>query len=1062
MCAGMAARAELPPSAPARTVVDAILARADGPRGDAVALRWIAAAPAGGQRCVDVTYRALVHAACTAAAHFPPLSSDGTGGSARAGASSSSPVSSPSSAAAAAATATAATASPPCIGVMVEEGPALAVLELAVMVAGHALVPLSAHDPPSRLRCMLEDADVRAAVAPDAAAARRLREAQVSPFPILLAADVVDSASLETGRGDNGATGNNDTTASRPTPPPMQRPRPAAAAVSHVFFTSGSTGKPKGCLATHAALLSYCQAKNTAHDVDANSVVFVASPHTFDPSLGDFFATWVAGGTAACAPRADTFAALGRCLVASKCTHCLTTPALLGTMPAGPPPGLRLQVVALGGEATSRALLSAWAPHVDRILNTYGTTECVVYQTVAVLHDAMDHNTIATTADPRRLGRPLAGNTLHFVAEPGDDPAKLAVEGSGELAELWIGGAQVGLGYLNRPELTRARFQFHHPPPPLPPPPAPTLPGGGGGGGGGELFQQPSTAPVLQPLFRTGDVVKMAPGGALLLGRRDAQVKLNGQRVELGEVEAALLRAAGPGLLQSAAAVVLKPASAGSKIAARLVAWCVPGWTEGVGDATAASSRGGGRRPDIEVPALYHDALRWLAARELPLHMVPSQLGFLASLPLTGTGKVARRPLLRRGGPVPPCVSAAADAAPTQETHGPVAEAVGRIWSEVLGLPPRLHVDGEVHRVHFVEMGGDSLAALRACQRLSALIAEAAPAGSGGTDHDTTTTFAGEAMGCLGPAELLKRPRLADYVRYLRQEVECWPASLVEKDAGESGESGGEQKGAKDKDSGDGVGGDEGLRLLYGAAAAGAAHLVSRLLAYGLPVEGGSCSLTPLHAACANGHAEAVRALLAAGALCNAPNSHGATPLLLASGAAAPGKAAGKKAKALSGSAGVLSLVSCLLEAGASLAQTDSSGQSVLHAAARSGQSRAVLNALLQGVRSQTGSRARALRAKGPMPLWKDKWGRTPLHWAAVNGHRGCCAYLLRECESAGAESAKVRDGAGETPLDAAERRALCSAAARPDGARSSVWGDIATLLGGAGTTKHLKAKLKH
>jgi hypothetical protein len=83
-----------------------------------------------------------------------------------------------------------------------------------------------------------------------------------------------------------------------------------------------------------------------------------------------------------------------------------------------------------------------------------------------------------------------------------------------------------------------------------------------------------------------------------------------------------------------------------------------------------------------------------------------------------------------------------------------------------------------------------------------------------------------------------------------------------------------------------------------------------------------------------------------------------------------------------------------------------------------------------------------------------DVWGRTPLHWASVNGHRAACDALTRRGADVGAV-----DAFGETPVDAAERRALCAAKDRPDGERASRWGDIATALGGSGRTKHLRAK---
>ena len=88
-------------------------------------------------------------------------------------------------------------------------------------------------------------------------------------------------------------------------------------------------------------------------------MVLVASPHTFDPSLGDLFATWAAGGCAALCPRAALFVSLGACLSAVNATHVLTTPAMLATIRLPPPPLPALRVVALGGEPMPRALAAA-------------------------------------------------------------------------------------------------------------------------------------------------------------------------------------------------------------------------------------------------------------------------------------------------------------------------------------------------------------------------------------------------------------------------------------------------------------------------------------------------------------------------------------------------------------------------------------------------------------------------------------------------------------------------------------------------------------------------------
>ena len=1029
-----------------KTSLDFIAARRDS---TAIALRWLP--PCRGSSLEDWSYAKLWSTAAMASNRMPSIASQGRDDGVPMRSSTLENEKLPS------------VHSMRCVGLMVDEGPALAILNLAILISGYVLVPLSSKDPPTRLLSICIDCNFAFVIVKNEGDASRLSAAidtrekpsSLKKFPILLAESLLLEPSLES-------------------PPPskhayIQRfslklplPTITSGSVSHIFFTSGSTGQPKGCILTHGALLAFCRAKNSAHAVDGSSVVFVASPHTFDPSFGDLIATWVAGGTVACAPQADTFAALGTCLSRSKATHCTTTPALFETIVVsegkkadGEKESLPLlKVVALGGEAMSNRLASKWAPpRLQKLANTYGTTECCVYQT---FHSVTQPN---SDLDCRRLGAPYEGTELIFAAEPGDDPINDLVEPeSGELAELWIKGPQVGIGYLNRPAETRERFQFH-----------------------GGCW-----------MFRTGDVVKCCEGGAVLVGRRDSQVKLNGQRIELGEVEAGILRAAGGGLLMAAAAVVVTTSASKGRVdnfaslkrekVKRIVVWCVlsdaatkdlcrdslPAQAEPAEDSETIQSR---KRPEIILPALVHDVLRWLALQELPRHMIPARLGFLPSLPLTRTGKVARRPLTRRLMPTPPQRdSSANEGEPEFDRSDWLYEAVARIWSKVLGVVV------ESPNAHFAELGGDSLAALRVCQELTIL---ARPCCNGDDAiQSPSTSFAGEAMGSMGPLELMKRQRLSDYVKFLRFAVpELQDALGAESLAASSPNLGSGRSRSRLEESvssklfqphdvrDEGI--SNGIGLLYSSARTGNAILVKRLTEAGVPVEGwlesglqsskntndAVTTLTPLHIACANGRVAAAEALLEAGASLSTKARHGATPLILAAGSKHEG-----------GSAATASLVQMLLSSGASLVSLDHSRQSALHAAARVGASTKVLQALIEGfnhelLHAKSKTSKIMLKRMGPILEWKDAWGRTPLHWASVNGHRNVVSALLSHGAS---ELIDVRDNAGETARDAAERRALCSAKERPDGASSSVWGDIAKLLGGSGTTRHLKQKLKN
>ncbi|KAJ3382324.1 hypothetical protein HDU84_004373, partial [Entophlyctis sp. JEL0112] len=157
--------------------------------------------------------------------------------------------------------------------------------------------------------------------------------------------------------------------------------------VSHVFFTSGSTGRPKGCVVTLESLTSYClDAKPSAHSISANatSVVFIASAHTFDPSIGDHLSAFaIPGSVIARAPRQILTTSLASLLEVLDVTHICTNPSLFETVctELSIPLPRSLKVVALGGEVMgSRVVQKCLQSPNLTLINTYGVTECTVYQ----------------------------------------------------------------------------------------------------------------------------------------------------------------------------------------------------------------------------------------------------------------------------------------------------------------------------------------------------------------------------------------------------------------------------------------------------------------------------------------------------------------------------------------------------------------------------------------------------------------------------------------------------------------------------------------------------------
>ncbi|XVS67309.1 non-ribosomal peptide synthase/polyketide synthase [Actinosynnema sp. CA-299493] len=318
--------------------------------------------------------------------------------------------------------------------------------------------------------------------------------------------------------------------------------RPEHAA--YVIYTSGSTGKPKGVVVTHAGLATFSAAEAEHFAVSPGDRVLQFSSPSFDASVLELCLALPTGATLVVPPPGPL---LGDELAAFATdrgvTHALIPPAALATVPDDGLPTLRTLVV--GGDATSADLVRRWAPG-RRMVNAYGPTESTVVTSWS--------GPLEPGGTPP-IGRPIPGTSVRVL----DDALRpVPVGGTGE---LYVTGAGLARGYLDRPGLTAQRFVA-------------------------DPFGTPGSR-----MYRTGDLVRVRHDGQLaFVGRADQQVKLRGFRIELGEVEAVL--AAHHAVAH--VAVVMREN--------RLVAYCVP-----EGGVTAAELRehAGRQLPEYMVPTAY-------------------------------------------------------------------------------------------------------------------------------------------------------------------------------------------------------------------------------------------------------------------------------------------------------------------------------------------------------------------------------------------------------------------------------------------------------------------------
>ncbi|MFB6526588.1 amino acid adenylation domain-containing protein [Streptomyces sp. NPDC056399] len=513
------------------------------------------------------------------------------------------------------------------VGLLTEPGADAVIGVVGILRAGAGWVPLDAAHPPVRLADQLHRS--RTGVLVCHAATKDSAAALASSASITLVA--ADSPCL----GPHAPS------------PEDESPAPRPDSLAYVIFTSGSTGRPKAVPITRRSMTNYLDWALATFGYGAGDRLAQTASLCFDASVRQLLAPLLVGATVVTLPRQllrDPEALLDR-VEQSRISVWSSVPSLWSRLleaaetrvrTGGPAPDLSaLRWIHVGGEALPPAHVRRWYDLFGpghRIANLYGPTESTINATFHIIETrpADDVRTLP-------IGTPLTGTEVDVVTADGGRRCA-----PGEPGELLIAGVGLTPGYLHAPELTAAAFVERD----------------------GRRW------------YRSGDRVRRGEDGVLeFLGRLDDQVKIRGHRVELGEIESALLTH--PAVAR--AAVVHREE--------RLSAFvqCLPG---------------------LEAPE--STAVRAHLARTLPEYMLPARIHLVEELPLTGTGKIDRAVLKPPG--TEPQLPGRGSSGTLPSTSTEVL--LSRVWSEFLDADAIRREDD------FFALGGDSLLILQVFARL--------------------------------------------------------------------------------------------------------------------------------------------------------------------------------------------------------------------------------------------------------------------------------------------------------------------------------------------------------
>jgi amino acid adenylation domain-containing protein/non-ribosomal peptide synthase protein (TIGR01720 family) len=421
-----------------------------------------------------------------------------------------------------------------------------------------------------------------------------------------------------------------------------------------VIFTSGSTGRPKGVVLEHAAMVTSAEAHGSRLGLGPGSRVLQFASYTFDNSLEEMF-TSLQRGACVCVPsEEDRVNDLPGAIAELNANFMDLTPTVAALLKHTDVPTIK--TLALGAEPLTKALIETWRPHV-RVYGQYGPSEASIN---SAWRD-FTHGGEATN-----IGRAIG--SVSWVADPENRDRLMPIGCKGELL---IEGPILSRGYLNDPEKTALAF-----------------------------IQDPgfarTTGQTGRRFYCTGDLVQYTSEGEMIyMGRKDSQVKLNGQRIELGEIEHHLKL----------------NLPAGAKCAVELVKFTESKSLVGFicldVDSAATPAIGEMTEPIRIIAKQVEVAL----GEALPAYYVPAMFMPMTSMPMTTSGKLDRKVLRQLAADVPELQMAAFRLAGNsgRAPSGHVEVTLARLWAEVL----RLSADTVGAEDSFFRLGGDSISAMR-------------------------------------------------------------------------------------------------------------------------------------------------------------------------------------------------------------------------------------------------------------------------------------------------------------------------------------------------------------